>query len=71
VPEMVLPDFAIALSIDINIEFKPDIMIQAHKNHNIRYYPGPDLVHSSISSHLRTSLNTLMDARQGAHGIAI
>ena len=44
VPESVLPGFAIGvtLSIDINIEFKPDIMIQGNKNHTIQYYPSPD-----------------------------
>jgi len=36
-PDRVLPGFAIeaASSIDVNIEFEPDVMIKARKNHAI------------------------------------
>jgi len=66
VPEGVLPGFAIevTLNIDINIEFKSDIIIQAPKIMPYDITQVLTLVPSSISSHLRTSLNTLMDARR-------
>jgi len=51
-PDGVLPGFAIeaSLSIDVNIEFEPDIMIKACKNHAIRYCSSPDF---SAFEHLK------------------
>jgi len=44
VPDRVLPGFAIEmpLSIDLNVEFESNIVIQARKNCVIRYYSSPD-----------------------------
>ncbi len=43
-PDRVLPGFAIeaSSSIDVNIEFEPDIMIKAPKNHAIGYCSSLD-----------------------------
>ena len=49
----ILPDFLIEilLIIDINIEFEFNIMIQAHKNHIIKYYSNSDF---NIFDHLES-----------------
>jgi hypothetical protein len=54
VPDRVLPGFAIEipLSIDVNVEFESNIVIQAHKNHDIRYYSSPDF---SVFDYLKSS----------------
>ena len=43
-PDRVLPGFAIEmpLSGDINVEFESNILIEARKNHAIRYYASLD-----------------------------
>ena len=44
-PDRVLPGFAIEmpLSIDINIEFESNFLIEAFKNHAIRYHSSLNL----------------------------
>jgi hypothetical protein len=45
VPDRVLSGFAIEMmpmSVDVNIEFKSDIAIQAREDHAARYHSSPD-----------------------------